>query len=309
VYATGVLSNKSEVKASFKVGGVIAKITVDEGASVKKGQLLAQLNMTEIEANVRAVRSGQVKAIRDLKRAQKLLEGEAATKEQVDDARTAASVAGAQASAAEFNRDHATIRAFEDGKVLRRLAETGEVVAAGQPVLVISAETSGWIVRVGLADRDVLRIKHGDPASLECAALPGVKIDAIVDEIAAAATPPLGTFEVELRLNAPEGLHLLSGLIASTRIDPSTTADTTQVALIPASALRDGNGKTAGVWVPNGKGGVERRKVMIAFFDGDHVAVAAGLDGVDAVITEGAAYLGPSSQIQIAAEPTKAAAH
>jgi RND family efflux transporter MFP subunit len=305
VHATGVLASKAELRASFKVGGLIAQLTVDEGDPVRKGQVLGRLTTTEIDAGVEQARQGLTKAERDLGRAEKLFAGQAATREQLDDATTAAAVSRAQVRAAEFNRQHAVIRAPGDGRVLRRLAETGEMVAPGQPIFFLSGDRAGWIVRVGLADRDVVRIAPGDQATLEFAAYPDQPFAATVDEIASAATPPLGTYEVELRLVLPaDGPQPLSGLIASVAIAPTGGQHgAPEVALIPASALRDGDGKQAAVWVPDGKGGVARRTVTLAFFAGEQVAIATGLDGADTVVTDGAAYLGVTSKIAIAAEP------
>src|SRR4051812_42211266 len=50
VRGTGMLRLKSEVDLSFKVGGVVTSVLVEEGATVKKGQLLARLDPTEVEA-------------------------------------------------------------------------------------------------------------------------------------------------------------------------------------------------------------------------------------------------------------------
>lgn len=303
VHATGVLASKTEVRASFKVGGLISQLSVDEGDAVKAGQVVARLTTTEIDAGVEQARQGLTKAERDLGRAEKLFAGQAVTREQLDDATTAAAVARAQVRAAEFNRAHAVIRAPGDGRVMRRLAEVGELVGAGQPILVMSGDRSGWIVRVGLADRDVVRVARGDQATVELAAYPGVTFTATVDEIASAATPPVGTYEVELRLALPaDGPQPLSGLIAGIEIDPTggRAGPPPEVAMIPASALRDGDGRTATVWIPDGERGVARRTVELAFFAGERVAIAAGLDGVDRVITDGAAYLGTASTIAIA---------
>src|SRR5688572_27661748 len=50
IHVTGVIQSDTEAKPSFKTGGVIARTFVKEGDYVKKGQLLAQLDMTEIAA-------------------------------------------------------------------------------------------------------------------------------------------------------------------------------------------------------------------------------------------------------------------
>ncbi|MDB4956048.1 MAG: efflux transporter, family, subunit [Myxococcales bacterium] len=303
IHATGVLASKTEVRASFKVGGVVAKLAVDEGDSIHAGQIVARLVTTEIDAGVEQARQNVTKTARDVARVARLFEGQAATREQLDDATTAAAVARAQLRAAEFNREHAVIRATANGRVQHRLVESGEIVAPGQPIMTISGEDTGWIVRVGLADRDIVRVAHGDKATLELAAYPKALLTATVAEIASAATAPLGTYEVELRVAFPPGnVRPLSGLVTSVTIEPTGNGTASEIALIPAAAVRDGDGKTATVWVPDGKGGVTRRAIEIGYFDGERIAIASGLDGATVVITDGAAYLNANSTITVSRE-------
>ena len=295
IAATAVLARKAELRASFKVGGVITTIAVDEGDVVKRGQVLARIAGTEIGAAVEQARQGVAKAERDLARAQRLLDGKAATGEQVDDATTGAEVARAQLRAARFNAAHAVIRAPADGRVLRRLAEAGELAAPGQPILILASDDQGWVARVALADRDVVRLAPGDAATIALPAFPGAPLAAVVDEIASAATPPTGTYEVELRLTGPTPA-LMSGLVGHAAITPTPRAEVT---LVPAAALRDGHGKQARVWRVGDAGIAEPRDVTIAYFDGDRVALSAGLDGVAAVVTDGAAYLATGTRVNV----------
>lgn len=66
IHVTGVIQSDTEARPSFKTGGVIARTFVDEGDLVKKGQLLAQLNMTEIEAQATQAKFAVEKSLRDL---------------------------------------------------------------------------------------------------------------------------------------------------------------------------------------------------------------------------------------------------
>lgn len=296
VLGTGQLATKAEVRASFKVGGLIRTIDVEEGARIKRGQVLATLVTTEVDAGVEQARQAVVKAERDRERVAKLLEGRAATGSQLDDATTGLSVAKAQLRAAEFNRAHAVIRAPRDGRVLRRMAEAGELIGAGQPVLVLAGDDNDWVLRVGLADRDVVRLREQDAATLVFPAWPDAPpLQAKVSEIASAALPPLGLYEVELRV-VPDGRVLKAGMIAHATIAPEARE---QVAVIPAVALRDGDGRRATVWAPTADGKVTRREVETAFFDGADVAIKRGLEGVDRVVTDGAAYLADGSRIEV----------
>ena len=309
IVGTGVLSSKAEMKASFKLGGIVAAITVDEGDAVKRGQVVATLRATEVETAVEQATQGVTKAERDLARAQTLFDGNAATREQLDDASTAAAIARSQLRAARFNQDNAVIRAASDGRVLRRLAEPNELVAPGQPVLVLSGDSAGWVMRVALADREVVRVTETTPAEVELSAWPGAPLRGAITEIASAATM-LGTYEIEISVTEPRRgaaapetpvlpeMTLRSGMIGRVRLAPATTRT---VALIPAIALRDGQGDRAIVWSVAPDGSVRAHRVKVAFFMEDQAAISEGLDGVDAVVTDGAAYLNERSRVHVVA--------
>lgn len=318
ITGTGVLSSKAEMKASFKTGGIVSKITVDEGDQIKRGQVLAVLRATEVEVAVEQANQGVAKAERDLGRAQTLFEANAATKEQLDDATTAAAIARSQLRAAKFNKDNSVIRASADGRVLRRLAEPNELVAPGQPVLVLSGDSAGWVMRVSLADRDVVRVAEETPAEVELSAWPGAALPGAITEIASAASL-LGTYEIEIAVSEPktttaprppetpampQTMTLRSGMIGKVRISPPTTR---VVAMVPASALRDGEGKSATVWQALPEGGVASHRVKVAFFVDNLAAISEGLENVEEVITDGAAYLNEKSKVAIAAEGPGAA--
>lgn len=294
ILATGLVAAKHEVKAAFQIGGVIAKVTVEEGAAVRSGQVLATLHSTEVDADVEQVRQAASKAMRDLGRVKSLYKDKVATREQLEDATTAVSVASAQLRAAASHRDRAVIRAPVDGHVLRRLADPDQQVAPGQPVLIVSGDAGGWVVRAGLSDQDVARVTEGTPVQVELSAWPGTQFAGTIREIASAATA-VGTYPIEVAFTAPE-VTLRSGLIGHLRIEPPANSE---VALIPAMALRDGDGTAATVWSVNPDGRATPHAVSVAFFTGELVAIASGLTGVAEVVTDGSAYLSAGSRVEV----------
>src|SRR4029077_2894999 len=65
---SGIVTNKNEMRLSFKMGGVVRRVHVQEGDMVKRGQRLAEIELTEIGAQVEQARQMAQKAARDLKR-------------------------------------------------------------------------------------------------------------------------------------------------------------------------------------------------------------------------------------------------
>jgi membrane fusion protein, multidrug efflux system len=293
VRGTGVLRSKSEVDLSFKVGGVVAAVLVEEGQAVKKGQLLARLDPTEVYAALRQAKDGQAKADRDLERVRRLHASGSLPVVDLQNAETGASMARASVDAAGFNAQRSAIYAPDDGRIDRRMVEPGEVMAPGRPAFHVSGRSKGAVVRLGLSDRDVLRVRDGDVARVVLDARPDLELPAKITQIATVASPGAGTFDVEVRLDAvPDGL--LSGLTAKVEI----RHDETVSAVVPIGALVEGRGDQASVFVADG---TRARKVpvRVAFLQGDHAALAAGLESDARVIDSGASQLTEGGALRI----------
>jgi membrane fusion protein, multidrug efflux system len=295
VTATGTLGSKEEVPLSFKVGGVIAQLRVDEGQAVRAGDTLALLDLSEIDAAVVRAKSAADKAERDLARAQRLYGDSVATLEQAQNAETGRDVARAELETATFNRRYAIIVAPASGVILRRSAEPGELVQAGVPILKLGSHARGVVVRAGLADRDVVRVRLGDRAVVRFDAFPDRTFEGTVTELAGASDPMTGTYDVEVTV--PSAERLASGLVGQVEIRPAATHP---VALIPIESLLEADGSHAAVFAVSADGRrAERRSVTIAFLTGDRVAVTSGLEGVTTVVTDGAAYLDDGTMLRI----------
>lgn len=296
VEATGTLHSKDELQLSFKMPGVVAQVLVAEGQQVRRGQALATLDLREIDAQVAAARSGVDKAERDLARAEALYADSVATLAQVQDARTGADVARSALQGAAFNRRYATIVAPADGVVLRRLAEGGELVSPGAPIVILGSSERGQVLRVGVADRDAVRVKPGDAATVRFDAFPGEQFAGAVREVAPAADPATGTYQVEVTVNGG-GKALASGLVGRVEIRPAAG---TEMALVPIQSILEADGTEATVYTLSADGRTAKRlPVTVGFIAGERVAVSGGLDGVQSVVTDGAAYLGDGAAVKV----------
>ena len=297
IRTNGLLANKDEIRLAFKVGGVIRKLSVSEGEHVRKGQRLAEIEQTEVNAQVEQARQAHEKAKRDAARGERLYEDKVISLEQLQDLRTQAAMYEAGLNSAEFNSSYAAIVAPRDGTVLRRLAEERELVAAGTPVLVVGAQDKGFIVRTGLADREIVQVHLGDAAQVRLDALPDATLTGTVTEVASASDVASGMFRIEVTL-AATNLPLKSGLVAKLTVVPSSASAGSRV-YVPIGAIVEGDGRTARLFVLD-KDRARRRDVEVAFIEGDNVALVGGVEAGEQVITDGAQYLEDGEQVAIA---------
>jgi len=296
IHTSGKLALKTEMKLSFKTGGIVRYIFVDEGDIIEKGTLLAKLDVSEIEAQTEQARSGYEKAVRDHERAQKLYADSVATYEQLQNANTALNVAHSQLKIADFNLRHSAITAPSKGKILRRLAETNELAGPGMPIFLFGSLEGNWIVRVGITDREMLRLRLDDPAQVWFDAYAGKTFEAYVSQISGAANPMTGTFDAELTIDE-DGHKLLSGFVARVDITPSQSSP---FFIIPIESLVEADGDRGFVYALDlTDDSVRRLPVKIGHLLDQGVAITTGLEDVNEVITEGASYLSEKSQVEL----------
>ena len=107
--ASGLVASEDEMRLSFKTGGIIRRIAVREGAVVRKGQLLAEIELAEVNAQFEQARQGALKAERDLERGERLHADQVISLEALQNLRTQAAVARAASQAAGFNLGYSSI--------------------------------------------------------------------------------------------------------------------------------------------------------------------------------------------------------
>ena len=128
ITATGAFGPKDEVLLSFKTGGIVDRVLVDEGDAVSRGQQLAVLDLREIDAFVTKANIAVDKATRDVTRLRALQRDSVATLAQLQDAESALAAAEADRQTARFNREYAVITAPASGRILRRRVQPGALV-------------------------------------------------------------------------------------------------------------------------------------------------------------------------------------
>jgi HlyD family secretion protein len=288
VTASGVIQPKKKVDISADISGRVIQLAVEEGQWVNKGDLLLRIDPTTYEANVRRAeaavaqaqaqealaRANALKGESDLKRAEQLSQGEnLISREQLEQARTAASVARAQLEAARFGvaQNQAalsearealrktTIVAPMSGRVTRRNIEEGETAIVGTmnnpgSLLLTIADLAEMEARIKVDETDVPGISVGDSAGVRIDAYPGKIFSGKVTRIAQSSLQSTGAsmasaasgqqavdFEVIIALDTPpEGLR--PDLSATADVVTETRKNVLSVPIISV-AVRDADGK------------------------------------------------------------------
>lgn len=300
----GEIKPRYEASVGFRVGGKIVERSVDVGAKVSKGSLLMRIDPSDTALGAAAATAGRAQAEADHALAKSELESHRELykrryiSKSLLDARQAAFDASAarlrqaraQASEAGNQAAYATLRADNDGIVTAVLADAGQVVAAGTPVLRIARE--GEIeVSIDVPENRVAEFAVDQPARIEVWALGNARRTGRVREVSPQADPMSRTYPVRIALDDATGLKY--GMTA--RVGVARELPAGEV-LVPLAAIDELDGKTA-VWlVAPATGRVDRRAVEVLKYREDG-ALVRGLDTGAWIVAAGVHKLDPGQVI------------
>ena len=304
---SGDVRPRIESRLGFRVGGKIAARLVDVGAVVRKGQVLARLDPTDLslaEAGSRAqydaTRTDRDLAASDLKRYNELFaKGFISAAEQhrrqatFDAAESRMRQASAGLRSQANQTAYAVLLADADGVVTAVDAEVGQVITPGQPVIRV-AQTAEKEVAIGLPEDQVDLLRGTTEVTVRTWADPGRALPARVREIAAAADPVTRTYATRVSVpNPPADLKL--GMTAVVTFVRTGAAPAVRV---PLTALLQEQGRNQ-VWVYDPAAGTVRPvQVTLGEPVGNEIEVRQGLAPGQTIVTAGVHLLKPGQKVR-----------
>ena len=287
---------------SFRVPGKLIERKVRIGDTVKKGELVAQLDPIDAQRQAASAKATLDAAEHRLLFAKQQLDRDSAQSEQnliaanqleqTQDAYSAAQAGREQAAAqwvvARNNLEYNTLIADHDGVITSENADTGQVVSAGQAVYGLA--WSGDIdVTLDAAASDLGRIAVGQAAGVTFPALPGRRFDARVREITPAADPQSRTYRVKLTLTQP-GQVVRLGMTGDATLSPVAVAGggvTEASFTLPTTAIFH-QGNAPAVWVVNpGTSTLELRPVTVRSYSDHSTTISGGLKDGESIVLAG----------------------
>lgn len=253
ISATGSLEPVDQVEVGTQVSGDISKIYVDFNSKVKKGQVIAELDKSKLQATLTQSEIAYKAAENDFnykkntfERTKKLAEGHSASAVELESAEYSMNAAQFtveqrknEVAQARLNLSYATIKSPISGVVLKRAVDVGQTVAASMstPTLfIIAKDLSQMKVMAAVDEADIGQVKAGQRVEFTVDAFQDEKFSGKVQEVRLnpTTTSNVVTYTVVITAENPEQ-KLLPGMTATCTI---VTKEVKDAIAVPVKALK-----------------------------------------------------------------------
>ena len=312
ITATGTIEPVTSVTVGTQVSGIVSKLFVDYNSVVKKGQVIAELDKTNLMSQLNTAKTQLATAQSQLnyqtanyKRYKTLFEKGLVAADDFDNAKLSYTQAKEQVASAkeevqraQTNLGYATITSPIDGVVLSKSVEEGQTVAASfstPELFTIAQDLTNMQVVADVDEADIGDVKEGERVTFTVDAYPDDTFEGEVKQVRQEATTTNNVVTYEVVISAPNAdLKLKPGLTANVTI---YTAERKGVLSVPSKALRftpqkETVGKMKIVDVANAKNkvwtiegnSIVAHKVNIGMTDGTNTQIVGGIaEGIKVV--------------------------
>ena len=304
VTASGNLEAANSAMVSTRMMGWVKQVHVEAGQRVAKGDPLVSIDDTDLRAKKAQAEAGIAEAKAVLANAEsmvgrfeRLYAENSVSKAQLDEVttgrdRAAAGLKMAQAALREVNvhLGYLDIVAPTSGVIARRMVDPGDMANPGMPLLLLEQSARMKVV-AHVGEKDVSAVGAGDSVRVDVTSLPGAVFATAIDRVVPAANPGSRTYDVEARLDNPDG-RLKSGMFARMSIPVGTRS----AVVVPATAVIR-RGQLTGVWIVDDQGRAGLRWVRPGRTIGEQVEVLSGLAGGETIVLSAAAPLAEGDKV------------
>lgn len=253
ITATGTIEPVTSVTVGTQVSGIVSRLYVDYNSIVKKGQVIAELDKTNLTSELNTARANLSSAQSTLNyeqanfnRYKTLFDKGLVSADEFENARLSYDKARQQVNTsresvqkAQTNLGYATITSPIDGVVLSKSVEEGQTVAASfntPELFTIAQDLTNMRVIADIDEADIGGVKEGQRVTFTVDAFPDDKFEGVVTQVRQQATTSSNVVTYEVVISAPNNdLKLKPGLTANVTI---YTMEKNDVLAVPAKALR-----------------------------------------------------------------------
>lgn len=274
IYATGTVEPSVMVPVSPRSSARLMQLFADEGMRVTKDQVLAQMEDADLQNVVEEAQANLALAEKEYNRRSALAKRDAAPKDVVDQALGTLDAARAKLAQAQANLSYMKLLSPEDGLVIRRDGEVGELITANQPVFYLSC-CKGLRISAEVDEEDIAQVTTDQKVLISADAFPGKVFEGKVDSITPKGDPVARSYRV--RINLPTDTMLMIGMTAESNI---VLREEPNALLLPASALHEGKVRV----LRDGK--LQQREVKTGAVTPKLVEILDGVSDADIVMQD-----------------------
>jgi RND family efflux transporter MFP subunit len=232
VYASGTVEATRTISIAPKMSARLMTLLVDEGAVVEAGQVLAQMEDTDVDSGLKELEAKMDLAQKDLARAEKLSKSGAISKEALDSARSAYRSAQAATDRAKAELGFLKLVAPEAGTIIRRDGEIGELITTGTPVFWVSGGND-LRIETEVDEEDIRLVKNGQKVLISADAFPEKIFNGSVQSITPMGDAVARSYRVRVGIDGDTDLMI--GMTAEANI---ITSEKENASMIPSTAVK-----------------------------------------------------------------------
>lgn len=291
---SGNVDGSKTVKIGFLTSGRITSIPAVEGSFVRSGQAVATINPINYDV-ANDVADIQMNQVNDEYRRLKIMHDRGSISDaDFQKVVTARQQASQNVRLNKNNVKETRIYAPFSGVVIKKLAEKGEIIAQGMPVMVIS-DISSVNINAYIPESELKNIRIGQDAEVNVSALDQT-IFGKITEVGGVADPASRTFTVKIRIPNPN-FKIRPGMIADVKIN---SANQKSGLFVPSNALIKGENNQNFVYVADKNSGKAfRRNVSIGEISDNRIEIVSGLKVGENIVVAGQNNLVNGSVISI----------
>ena len=290
------LEAERQVQVFAEAPRQVTKLFVEEGDSVRKGQILVELQNDEQRSALAKAKSLLTQSRRDYERAKDLFEQKLVTEQLYNDAAYTVERNELAVNDAQRELSYTEVRAPIAGVVTERLVNLGDHVTLNQALFHI-VDFDSIVARIYVPEKELINLRAGEEARLTASALGGAAFSGSIDRISPIVDPGSGTLKVTVATPRQEGLR--PGMYVEVELVTATHAD---ALLVPKRALVYDNDQVF-VFRLGKERRVERLAIQPVLENAEFIEPAAGLEAGQEIVIAGQSGLKDGGLVRLPGDP------
>lgn len=290
---------------SFEIPGRVINSNRKEGELVKKGEILAQIEVTDYKLNFEKAQAAYKNAKAEFERAKILWASEAISKSEFDSTKAKFISANSEMEKVGKNYRNTTLRAPYDGKVGKVYVKNFEEVKEKQEVIRFYDPHKMEVV-INVPESHLAKLDRKTKLTASAALMdhPDSSMNLTFKEISSIVDPKTRSYEAVFLVNSHNDLYLLPGMTVNVKVNRSASESSIdKVVYLPSISVMEDSQKKRFVWIIDMKDFVAKKKIVsVGNIKGSEIEITSGLSEGDRVIAAGAYLIQEGNKVELLEE-------